>query len=168
MKIRNGGLGIKYLTITIILSQGIRFSALAHEGEDHTTTPAPKTPKPPSCQILTADRLFDGVDLHLDWAVLIKKEKIFAVGPQAQIKKAYCPKTKLGDATILPGFIESHAHITFQNIVKNKMLEHGKYPFSINKELQPALSCRLLIGNNLELVSMHSHPYDWILASLPV
>jgi imidazolonepropionase-like amidohydrolase len=125
MKIRNGGLGIKYLTITIILSQGISFSALAHEGEDHTPTPAPKIPKPPSCQILTADRLFDGVDLHLDWAVLIKKEKIFAVGPQAQIKKAYCPKTKLGDATIMPGFIESHAHITFQDVRKDTVLKHG-------------------------------------------
>jgi imidazolonepropionase-like amidohydrolase len=126
MKIRNAGLGIKYLTITMILSQGISFSALAHEGEDHTTpTPAPKTPKPPSCQILTADRLFDGVDLHLNWAVLIKKEKIFAVGPQAQIKKAYCPKTKLGDATIMPGFIESHAHITFQNVRKDTVLKNG-------------------------------------------
>ncbi len=125
MKIRNGGLGIKYLTITMILSQGISFSALAHEGEDHTPTPAPKIPKPPSCQILTANRLFDGVDLHLDWAVLIKKEKIFAVGPQAQIKKAYCKKTKLGDATILPGFIESHAHITFQDVRKDTVLKHG-------------------------------------------
>lgn len=96
MKIRNGGLGIKYLIITMILSHGISFSALAHEGEDHTATPAPKIPKPPSCQILTADRLFDGVDLHLDWAVLIKKEKIFAVGPQAQIKKSILPKDQIG------------------------------------------------------------------------
>ena len=25
----------------------------------------------------------------------------------------------------MPGFIESHAHITFQNVLKNKVLEHG-------------------------------------------
>ncbi|MDD1642501.1 MAG: amidohydrolase family protein, partial [Methylococcaceae bacterium] len=31
----------------------------------------------------------------------------------------------LGHATILPGFIESHAHITFQNVRKDKVLEHG-------------------------------------------
>ena len=30
MKIRSGWLGIKYLTITMILSQGISFNALAH------------------------------------------------------------------------------------------------------------------------------------------
>ena len=125
MKIRNGGLGIKHLTITMILSQGISFNALAHEGEDHTVTPAPKIPKPPSCQILTADRLFDGVELRTNAAVLIQKEKVVKVGLQKDIKKAYCKKIKLGNATIMPGFIESHAHIAFQDVLKNKVLEHG-------------------------------------------
>jgi adenine deaminase len=27
--------------------------------------------------------------------------------------------------TILPGFIESHAHVTFQNVRKDKVLVHG-------------------------------------------
>ena len=125
MKIRNGWLGIKYLTITMILSQGISFNALAHEGEDHNDTPAPKIPKPPSCQLLTADRLFDGENLLENAAVFIKKEKVVQVGLQKDIKKPNCKKIKLGDATILPGFIESHAHITFQNVLKNKVLEHG-------------------------------------------
>ncbi len=125
MKIRNGWLGIKYLTITMILSQGISFNALAHEGEDHNDTPAPKIPKPPSCQLLTADRLFDGENLLEAAAVFIKKEKVVQVGLQKDIKKPNCKKIKLGDATILPGFIESHAHITFQNVLKNKVLEHG-------------------------------------------
>jgi imidazolonepropionase-like amidohydrolase len=125
MKIRNGWLGIKYLTITMILSQGISFNALAHEGEDHNDTPAPKIPKPPSCQLLTADRLFDGENLLEAAAVFIKKEKVVQVGLQKDIKKPNCKKIKLGNATILPGFIESHAHITFQNVLKNKVLEHG-------------------------------------------
>ena len=125
MKIRNGWLGIKYLTITMILSQGISFNALAHEGEDHNDTPAPKIPKPPSCQLLTADRIFDGENLLEAAAVFIKKEKVVQVGLQKDIKKPNCKKIKLGDATILPGFIESHAHITFQNVLKNKVLEHG-------------------------------------------
>ncbi|NTV93247.1 MAG: hypothetical protein HGA72_08305 [Chlorobiaceae bacterium] len=106
MKIRNGWLGIKYLTITMILSQGISFNALAHEGEDHNDTPAPKIPKPPSCQLLTADRLFDGENLLEAAAVFIKKEKVVQVGLQKDIKKPNCKKIKLGDATILPGFIE--------------------------------------------------------------
>ena len=75
MKIRNGWLGIKYLTITMILSQGISFNALAHEGEDHNDTPAPKIPKPPSCQLLTADRLFDGENLLEDCGSANQKRK---------------------------------------------------------------------------------------------
>ncbi|MDD5322956.1 MAG: amidohydrolase family protein [Methylococcales bacterium] len=31
----------------------------------------------------------------------------------------------MGNATILPGFIESHAHITVQNVRKDTVLEHG-------------------------------------------
>ena len=121
MKIRNGWLGIKYLTITMILSQGISFNALAHGDEDHTDTPAPKIPKPPSCQLLTADRIFDGENLLENAAVFIKKEKVVQVGLQKDIKKPNCKKIKLGDATILPGFIESHAHITFQNVLEGYM-----------------------------------------------
>jgi hypothetical protein len=31
----------------------------------------------------------------------------------------------LGDATILPGFIESHSHLAIQNIPHDKVLQHG-------------------------------------------
>ncbi|PTN13222.1 hypothetical protein [Nitrosomonas aestuarii] len=34
-------------------------------------------------------------------------------------------KLDLGDATILPGFIESHAHISVQNISSETVLRHG-------------------------------------------
>ncbi len=118
----------------------------AHEGENHSTTTTstettpsttnvttpvvnipttPKTPAPPSCNLLTADRVFNGDQLLTDAAVLIKKNKISKVGTQAALKKSCSRVIKLGDATILPGFIESHAHLTYQNVDANTVLKHG-------------------------------------------
>ena len=34
-------------------------------------------------------------------------------------------KSDLGDATILPGFIELHAHLSFQGIPADTVLKHG-------------------------------------------
>ena len=126
MKSRNYWLGTKYLMITMILWQGISFSALAHEGEVETGTANPKIPKSPRCQILTAARLFDGVNFPQDnMAVLIEGNKVKQVGSLNQLRGLCRNKINLGDATILPGFIESHAHITFQNVRKDTVLEHG-------------------------------------------
>ncbi|MBY0474886.1 MAG: amidohydrolase family protein [Nitrosomonas sp.] len=77
------------------------------------------------CYVLSADRVFDGFDLHENAAVLIKGNKIVQVGDPNQLNGLCSRKMKLGDATILPGFIESHAHITFQKIPSDKVLKHG-------------------------------------------
>lgn len=78
------------------------------------------------CQLLIAKQLFDGVNFPLaNRAVLIEGDKISQVGSPRQLRGT-CSKTiNLGDATILPGFIESHAHVTFQNVNKATVLEHG-------------------------------------------
>ncbi len=116
----------KHLLLTILLSQGISFSALAHEGEDHTGTGGSEIPEPPACQILTADRLFDGVNLsQVPMAVLIEDNKVSRVGTPEELSGLCGNRINLGDATILPGFIESHAHVTFQSVLKDKVLEHG-------------------------------------------
>ncbi|MEQ1635517.1 MAG: amidohydrolase family protein [Methylococcales bacterium] len=122
----NGGPSLKYLITTLILSQGIGFNALAHEGEALTGTSNLDTQKPPVCQLLTAARLFDGINFPQDnMAVLIEAEKIKQVGTLDQLGGLCSNKINLGDATILPGFIESHAHVTFQNVRKDTVLEHG-------------------------------------------
>jgi len=77
------------------------------------------------CYVLSAERVFDGFELHENAAVLIKGNQIVQVGDANQLKGLCSRKIKLGDATILPGFIETHAHITFQNIPSNKVLKHG-------------------------------------------
>jgi imidazolonepropionase-like amidohydrolase len=58
--------------------------------------------------LLTADRLFDGRRMVEDGAVVITGQKIVAVGSDldAEAKR----RIDLGDATLLPGFIDLHVH----------------------------------------------------------
>jgi cytosine/adenosine deaminase-related metal-dependent hydrolase len=62
--------------------------------------------------VITADRLFDGVEIHNNWAVVTEGNKIIAVGPKDQIKiPEGATKINYGDATITPGLIEGHSHL---------------------------------------------------------
>lgn len=116
----------KYLMSTLILSQGLSLSAFAHEGEATTGTGVSSTPQPPACQLLTAARLFDGLNFPKDnMAVLLEGNKVKQVDTFDKLSGLCANKINLGDATILPGFIESHAHVTFQNVRKDAVLEHG-------------------------------------------
>lgn len=62
--------------------------------------------------LITADRLFDGTEMHSKWAVLTDGSKIISVGPKDQMN---APKDAIiinyGDATITPGLIEGHSHL---------------------------------------------------------
>ncbi|MEC4748539.1 amidohydrolase family protein [Methylomicrobium sp. Wu6] len=103
----------------------ISFQACAHESKSANPTEADKLPKPAKCRVLTANRLFDGFELHADWGVLLIKDKVAQTGPAAAMKKSCARKNQLGDATILPGFIESHAHVSFQGVPKITVLRNG-------------------------------------------
>jgi hypothetical protein len=113
------------LMIVLFLWNGISFYSYAHEGESDNSGETEKLPRLASCRIVTAARLFDGFELHEGWGVLLKKEKVAQIGPIVEIKKGCARKDRLGDATILPGFIESHAHITFQKVPKITVLRNG-------------------------------------------
>ncbi|MDO9141731.1 MAG: amidohydrolase family protein [Methylobacter sp.] len=126
MNIKKCWPGTKYLMISMLLSQGVSSNALAHGGEVHPEEIAPTVAAPPACQVLTAARLFDGINFPQEnKAVLIETNKVAQVGTPEELSKLCSNRLDLGDATIMPGFIESHAHITFQNVLKNKVLEHG-------------------------------------------
>ncbi len=77
------------------------------------------------CHVLVAERIFDGFNLLENAAVLFKGNKIVQVGERHQFDGMCNNITDLGDATILPGFIESHAHITFREVPTEKVLKHG-------------------------------------------
>ena len=61
----------------------------------------------------TAARLYDGTatDLIADGAVSVVGESIVYVGPAAGAPAG--ERVELGDATLLPGLIDTHVHLTF-------------------------------------------------------
>jgi len=122
----NRWLGAKCLMITATLLLGMSFNTMAGGREVEADSAKLLTPKPPRCQILTAKQLFDGVNFpQANMAVLIEGDKVKRVGTAKELHGLCKNRISLGDATILPGFIEAHAHITFQNVRKDKVLEHG-------------------------------------------
>ncbi|PTN13272.1 amidohydrolase family protein [Nitrosomonas aestuarii] len=126
MRNRKYSINIKNLVLSMMLWQGISLSAFSHEGVDHTGSGTSEVPELPDCQILAATRLFDGINFPQEnMAVLIEGNTIKQVDSLTKLNGLCVNQINLGDATILPGFIESHAHIRFQNVDKNIVLEHG-------------------------------------------
>lgn len=127
MKLRSRSVDPLSLVFPILLSLGACFNAFAHDGiPDETTTVTPPVGGTKSCRLLIANQLFDGVNFpQANMAVLVEGNTIKQVGTAKQLRGQCKTKINLGDATILPGFIESHAHITFQNVNKNIVLGHG-------------------------------------------
>ncbi len=61
--------------------------------------------------LLKPDRVFDGVNMHTGWVVLIKNDTIEAAGPLQFKLPAGTKIIELKNATVLPGLIEGHAHL---------------------------------------------------------
>ncbi|MDE3032574.1 MAG: amidohydrolase [Acidobacteriota bacterium] len=74
----------------------------------------PMPPPPPAAyQILTGASLWTGRGVKAGQAVVVRAGKIIAVGPGPHLAKIY-PKAQpvvLPGGTLLPGFIEGHAHV---------------------------------------------------------
>ncbi len=63
---------------------------------------------------LKADRLFDGDNAHEKWGIVVKNQKIEAVGSQKDLERGLPTDAQtidFGDATLLPGLIEGHSHL---------------------------------------------------------
>ena len=75
----------------------------------------PQTPKPPeTVYLLKPAHIFDGesAQLHDNWVVLVRGEKIEAVGRASQIKApAEAQVIDLPGLTLMPGLIDAHSHI---------------------------------------------------------
>ncbi len=66
--------------------------------------PAAETPI-----LLRPARVFDGTTMHADWRVLVKGERIVAVGND--VVAAGAREIDLADTTLVPGLIEGHSHL---------------------------------------------------------
>ncbi|MDZ7650880.1 MAG: amidohydrolase family protein [Cytophagales bacterium] len=61
---------------------------------------------------LTADRVFDGENIHEGWAVLVEGDKIKAVGPKEKVKEpSGATRVNFPNSTLTPGLIEGHSHL---------------------------------------------------------
>jgi imidazolonepropionase-like amidohydrolase len=77
-----------------------------------TQTPAPKPPE--TVYLLKPAHVFDGESgqLHDDWQVLVRGEKIEAVGHASEIKAPADAKiVDLPGMTLMPGLIDAHSHV---------------------------------------------------------
>ncbi len=62
--------------------------------------------------VLRPDRVFDGVELHDGWAVLVLGDRIEAAGPADEIAAPGGSRViALPGLTLLPGLIEGHSHL---------------------------------------------------------
>ncbi len=66
----------------------------------------------PDAYLLHPARVFDGQEMHADWAVLVRGDKIERVGPVAEVSAPNDAETiDLPDETLIPGMIEGHSHL---------------------------------------------------------
>jgi imidazolonepropionase-like amidohydrolase len=79
-----------------------------------TQNQAPTPPRPDVLYLLKPAHVFDGdsAQLHDGWVVLVRNQKIEAVGPSASIPTpANANVIDLPGLTLLPGLIEAHSHV---------------------------------------------------------
>jgi imidazolonepropionase-like amidohydrolase len=66
----------------------------------------------PTKYYLTADRVFDGENMHEGWAVITEGNKILAAGPKDKVKEpSGATKINFANSTLTPGLIEGHSHL---------------------------------------------------------
>src|SRR5947207_6041232 len=90
----------------------IAFPLIQMTPSAQTQSPSPKPPD--TIYLLKPAHIFDGesAQLHDGWVVLVRGEKIEAVGPASEIKAPADAKViELPGTTLMPGLIEAHSHI---------------------------------------------------------
>jgi len=75
--------------------------------------------------VLYASRVFDGYQMLNDTAVVIKNGRIDFVGEPNSPATIGLPRIDFIGGTLLPGFIESHAHLNFKRVPADVVLRHG-------------------------------------------
>jgi imidazolonepropionase-like amidohydrolase len=72
--------------------------------------PQPASRPPDSVFVLRPDRVFDGEAMHAGWSVVVRGDRIDAVGPSLT-PPAGAQTIGLTGTTLLPGLVEGHSHL---------------------------------------------------------
>ena len=75
--------------------------------------------------LIHAARVFDGNNMRTDTSVLVVGGVVAQIDASEAFKSDNIRVIDLGDATLLPGFIELHAHLTYHHIPADVVLKHG-------------------------------------------
>lgn len=82
--------------------------------------------RPPQTAVLIhAARLFDGDQMKTGVSVWVEDGMIVRVAAREAFDSATVVQVDLGDATLLPGLIELHAHLDYRRIPAATVLRHG-------------------------------------------
>ena len=82
--------------------------------QNMTTTEAQQAKPPEAVYLLRPAAVFDGesAELHRGWVVLVRGEKIEAIGSPSEVKAPADAKViDLANLTLMPGLIEAHSHV---------------------------------------------------------
>ena len=62
--------------------------------------------------LITPARVFDGMEMHERWSVLVRGDRIAAAGPSASLSSpASARRIELPGTTLMPGLTEMHSHL---------------------------------------------------------
>ncbi len=61
--------------------------------------------------LLIPDQVFDGVAMHVGWAVLVDGDRIVGVGRPSDMRGDGISELDLSGQTLMPGLIEGHSHV---------------------------------------------------------
>ncbi|RIZ67339.1 MAG: amidohydrolase [Methylococcales bacterium] len=75
--------------------------------------------------LIHAARIFDGINIKTNESILVVDGKVNRIDKRENFTATNAREVDLGDATVLPGFIELHAHLGFQHIPEDVVLRHG-------------------------------------------
>ena len=98
------------LLFFVCLISGCLLIPMTPSAQTQSTTPKPPDP----VYLLKPAHIFDGESIqpHGDWVVLVRGEKIEAVGPANEIKTPVDAKViDLPGMTLMPGLIDAHSHV---------------------------------------------------------
>jgi len=104
------------LTTIALIPGGVAGSRAAHAQSAIMTAPAGAGPNraaaPAPPMVLKPAAVFDGVDVHQGWVVVVRDDSIQAAGPAAQVSTPRdATSIDLPGATLLPGLIDAHTHV---------------------------------------------------------
>lgn len=75
--------------------------------------------------LIHAARVFDGNTIRTNTSVLLIGGTVAKIDAREAFESSTAKVIDLGDATLLPGFIELHAHLGFHHIPADTVLKHG-------------------------------------------